>query len=206
MEQLTLFSRSGQSRGLPKDLLAYTPNLVRDQLGYELMDRIIAAAPWQQKLVKMYDKQVLTPRLSAWYADDGTFDYNSLFKSAPNSWTPELLYLKELIEPKVGVVFNSVLLNYYRDGNDSVAWHSDNERVLGPQPTIASISFGEIRSFDIRNKSDHQRKYSILLEHGSLLVMKGDLQLNWDHRIAKSTRPMRPRLNLTFRVVNPKNQ
>lgn len=105
------------------------------------------------------------------------------------------------MESIAGVVFNSVLFNYYRDGNDSVAWHSDNEKALGEYPVIASVSFGQVRSFDIRNKNDHQEKYAIKLESGSLMIMKGDLQKNWDHRIAKSTRPMKERVNLSFRIV-----
>ncbi|MHA4895736.1 alpha-ketoglutarate-dependent dioxygenase AlkB family protein [Pedobacter sp. PWIIR3] len=176
MEQLTLFAPKGQSRGLPVEVLDYRPEIIKEPLGYQLMDRLVAQAPWQQKVVSMYDKQVITPRLTAWYANAETMDYTSLRKSAPNDWTPELLYIKDLLEPLAGVEFNSVLLNYYRDGNDSVAWHSDNERALGENPTIASISFGQVRPFEIRKKDNHQERYSVLLEHGSLLLMKGSLQ------------------------------
>ena len=110
--------------------------------------------------------------------------------------------IKEKIEPLAGTRFNSVLLNYYRDANDSVAWHSDDEYELGVNPVIASVSFGQVRRFDIRNKLDRNRKYSIYLENGSLLVMKGDLQHNWVHQIPKSTKPLKARVNLTFRVIN----
>jgi alkylated DNA repair dioxygenase AlkB len=202
IEQLSFFREAGQSAGLPTDVLEYLPNVFDHELGNQLMERFLAETPWTQKIVNIYDKQVITPRLSAWYADADTYDYTSLRKSAPNLWTPELLMIKSVVEPLAGVKFNSVLLNYYRDGNDSVAWHSDNERALGTHPTIASVTFGQVRSFDIRSKADHGEKYSVRLEHGSLLLMKGDLQANWDHRIAKSTRPMMPRLNLTFRVVS----
>jgi alkylated DNA repair dioxygenase AlkB len=201
MEQLTLFAPSGHSKGLPAQVVEYHADFIKESMAYKLMDILIAKAPWQQKVVNMYDKQVITPRLSAWYADEDTLDYTSLRKSKPNPWTPELLYIKELVEPIANITFNSVLLNYYRDGNDSVAWHSDNEQALGTHPTIASVSFGQVRPFDIRKKDNHGEKYSVLLEHGSLLLMKGDLQMNWHHRIAKSTKTMRPRLNLTFRVV-----
>ncbi len=201
MEQLAFFPECGQTKGLPTDVLEYIPNLFEASLGAELMAKFIKDTHWTQKIVNMYDKQVITPRLSAWFADAETYDYTSLRKSAPNLWTPELLMIKSFVEPIAGVGFNSVLLNYYRDGNDSVAWHSDNEKALGTHPTIASVTFGQVRSFDIRNKADHSEKYSIRLEHGSLLLMKGDLQSKWDHRIAKSTRPMKPRLNLTFRIV-----
>lgn len=201
MEQLAFFPECGQTNCLPTDVLEYKPNVFDEELGNQMMERFIGETPWTQKVVSMYDKQVITPRLSAWYADAETYDYTSLRKSAPNSWTPELLMIKDIVEPIAGVKFNSVLLNYYRDGNDSVAWHSDNERALGTHPTIASVTFGQVRSFDIRNKLDHSEKYSVRLEHGSLLLMKGDLQAKWDHRIAKSSRQMKPRLNLTFRVV-----
>ncbi|MFN0293114.1 alpha-ketoglutarate-dependent dioxygenase AlkB family protein [Pedobacter helvus] len=201
MEQLAFFPEQGKSSGIPDGLMEYVPRLVGQADGQQLMAHLLATVPWKQKIVQMYDKQVLTPRLSAWYADAETYDYTNLRRSAPSLWTPELLRLKALVEPIAGVCFNSVLLNYYRDGNDSVAWHSDNERALGTHPTIASVSFGQVRAFDIRNKVDHRQKYSVKLEHGSLLIMKGSLQQDWEHRIAKSTRPMGPRLNLTFRVV-----
>ncbi|PWS28312.1 alpha-ketoglutarate-dependent dioxygenase AlkB [Pedobacter yonginense] len=201
MEQLSFFKDAGQSAGLPTEVLEYLPNVFDEELGSQLMERFIAETPWTQKVVSMYDKQVITPRLSAWYADANTYDYSSLRKSAPNIWTPELLIIKNIVEPIAGVMFNSVLLNYYRDGSDSVAWHSDNEKALGTHPTIASVTFGQVRAFDIRNKLNHSEKYSVKLEHGSLLLMKGNLQSNWDHRIAKSTKAMKPRLNLTFRVV-----
>lgn len=201
MEQLTFFPENGQTRGIPTDVLEYIPKVFDPALGTKLLEKLVAEVPWSQKVVRMYDKQVITPRLSAWFADGNTYDYTSLRKSAPNTWTPELLMVKSIVEQISGITFNSVLLNYYRDGNDSVAWHSDNEKALGTHPTIASVTFGQVRAFDIRNKSDHSEKYSVRLEHGSLLLMKGDLQAKWDHRIAKSTKPMMPRLNLTFRAV-----
>lgn len=201
MEQLSLFSEAGQSKGIPAAALAYYPGFIGVADGIFLMEKMISEAPWSQKVVRMYDKQVVTPRLSAWYADPATYDYTSLRKAAPNYWTPELLAIKKQVESFSGCIFNSVLLNYYRDGNDSVAWHSDNEKALGTHPVIASITFGQVRAFDIRHKRDHSERYTVRLEHGSLLLMKGDLQANWEHRIAKSTRPMKPRLNLTFRAV-----
>lgn len=201
MEQLSFFKEEGRSRGLPKDLLDYYPDLFDAAAGEQFMRTFITTAPWQQKIVRMYDKEVVTPRLTAWYADEDTYDYNALRKSSPHPWTPDLLLIKNIVEPLAGVTFNSVLLNYYRDGNDSVAWHSDNEMALGKYPVIASVSFGQVRTFDIRHKSNHQEKYAIRLESGSLMLMKGDLQQNWEHRIAKSKRLMKERINLTFRIV-----
>lgn len=196
-----MFKEAGQSPGLPEELLEYHPGLFTENESGILLNHFIANSPWKQKIVRMYDKEVITPRWTAWYADGETYDYTSLRRSAPNLWTPELQMIRNKVEAIAGIRFNSVLLNYYRDGNDSVAWHSDNEKALGTHPVIASVSFGQVRCFDIRNKADHSQKYSIRLESGALMIMKGDLQQNWEHRIAKSTHPMKARVNLTFRVV-----
>ena len=201
MEQLSFFAEAGQSSGLPKELLEYHAGFIDEQTSNYLLQQFIKEMPWKQSTQKMWDKEYLTPRLTSWHGDGGT-DYSVSGKiSNPNPWTPELLMLKERVEAVAGIRFNSVLLNYYRDGNDSVAWHSDRESVLGKNPVIASVSFGQVRSFDIRNKADHKAHYSVKLEHGSFLLMKTGLQENWEHRIAKSTKPMKARLNLTFRVV-----
>jgi alkylated DNA repair dioxygenase AlkB len=201
MEQLSFFAEAGQSRGLPKELLEYHPGFIDEQTSNELLQKFIATTPWKQSTQKMWDKEYLTPRLTSWHGDLGT-DYSVSGKIAnPNPWTPELLMLKAKVEQVANSRFNSVLLNYYRDGNDSVAWHSDRESVLGKNPIIASVSFGQVRSFDIRNKQNHSEHYAVKLEHGSFLLMKAGLQENWDHRIAKSNKPMKARINLTFRVV-----
>lgn len=201
MEQLSLFKEAGQSPGLPLELLEYHPDIFDETESLILLDKLTTGTPWKQKIVQMYDKQVITPRLTAWYADPAIHDYTSMLKAVPNQWTVELLMIKAKVEAVCGILFNSVLLNNYRNGNDSVAWHSDNEKALGSHPVIASVSFGQVRSFDIRSKDNHREKYSILLESGSLMIMKGNLQQNWEHRIAKSSRPKKQRINLTFRVV-----
>jgi len=201
MEQLCFFPEAGQSRNLPADMLEYRAGLVDSKTSDRLLAQFIRETPWRQSTQKMWDKEYLTPRLTAWYGDVGT-DYSVSGKvSNPLPWTKDLLMLKKMVEPLCGIQFNSVLLNYYRDGNDSVAWHSDKESILGKRPVIASVSFGQVRSFDIRNKLDHKEHYSVRLEHGSFLLMKAGLQEAFEHRIAKSVKPMRPRINLTFRVV-----
>jgi alkylated DNA repair dioxygenase AlkB len=201
MEQLSFFAEAGQSRGLPKELLEYHAGFINEKAGNKLLNQFITEIPWKQTTQKLWDKEYLTPRLTAWHGDEGT-DYSVSGKiTNPNPWTDELLMLKEMVEPLAGIQFNSVLLNYYRNGNDSVAWHSDRESVLGKNPVIASISFGQVRSFDIRNKNDHKEHYSVKLEHGSLLLMKAGLQEHWEHRIAKSNKPLKARVNLTFRLV-----
>ncbi|RZL20586.1 MAG: alpha-ketoglutarate-dependent dioxygenase AlkB [Pedobacter sp.] len=204
MEQLSFFAESGQTKGLPNDVLEYHEGFIDAFQSDMLLSHLLVDTPWKQKILRYYDKEVITPRLSAWYGDGEEIDYAALGKSIPVNWTPALLKLKKLVEPVAGISFNSVLLNYYRDGQDSVTWHSDNETVMGSHPVIASLSFGQVRSFDIRLKSNHQEKYSVRLGHGSLLIMKGDLQQKWDHRIAKSKKNMKPRINLTFRhIIKP---
>ncbi|GAA4341697.1 alpha-ketoglutarate-dependent dioxygenase AlkB [Mucilaginibacter gynuensis] len=201
MEQLSFFGEAGQSANLPVEVLDYHPDIFTAQESAFFLKTFIATIPWEQRIISMYGKPVITPRLTAWYGDTNKDYAFSGHKFNPLPWTEELLKIKERIEPLANTRFNSVLLNYYRDANDSVAWHADDETELGKQPLIASVSFGQVRQFDIRHKADHQRKYAVKLENGSLLIMKGDLQHNWEHRIAKSTKPMNERVNLTFRVI-----
>jgi len=202
MEQLTIFGEATQTVSLPAELLEYIPGLFSMAESIALMKDFISNVSWQQRTVTMYGKQIITPRLTAWYGDKGK-DYTfSGTKFAPLPWTKELLQIRGKVEQIADVTFNTVLLNYYRDGNDSVAWHSDDEYELGIKPVIASVSLGQTRRFDVRHKTDHQKKYSVNLENGSLLLMRGDLQHSWEHRIAKSTKPLKERVNLTFRIIN----
>ncbi|GAA4102619.1 alpha-ketoglutarate-dependent dioxygenase AlkB family protein [Mucilaginibacter panaciglaebae] len=194
MEQLALFSEAGQSKGIPTHLLDYRAGLFNQTESDTLLAKFIRETPWKQTRQKLWEKEYLTPRLTCWYGETARI-------AGTLPWTPELQAIREIVEPLVGITFNSVLLNYYRDGNDSVAWHSDKESIMGSQPVIASVSFGQVRCFDIRNKTDHKERYSIKLEHGSFLLMKAGLQEHWEHRISKSTRPMKARVNLTFRLV-----
>lgn len=200
MTQLSLFN-SEELYEFPKDLLEYKEHFLSSQEADLLKNKLLQSVPWEKRTQKMYDKTVITPRLTAWYGDaksDEPADNNT---SNTNPWTPELYALKERIEKEFGCQFNGVLLNLYRDHNDSVAWHRDKESRYGKRPVIASISLGQTRNFDFRKKDHHQSKYSLPLPHGSLLIMKGDLQEHWEHRIAKSTVPMKQRINLTFRWI-----
>jgi alkylated DNA repair dioxygenase AlkB len=201
MEQLTLFGEAGKSAHIPETLLQYIPGVFTELESQIFLEKFIHSVPWEQRSMPMYGKQIITPRLTAWYGDKERNYAYSGNKFHPMPWTADLLAIKERIEPLAEASFNSVLLNYYRDGNDSVAWHSDNEKELGPQPIIGSVSFGQVRTFDVRRKTDHGDKYSVRLESGSLLIMKGDLQQNWEHRVAKSLKASKPRINLTFRII-----
>jgi alkylated DNA repair dioxygenase AlkB len=146
-------------------------------------------SPWQQRTRKMYDKIVQDPRLTAFYGTEG------------NPWTPELLEIKERLEPECKTIFNYVLLNYYRDGNDSVAWHSDTPPSYGKHPIIASVSFGETRVFKVRHKSGKDlAQIDIPLTHGSFLLMGETMQYHYEHHVPKTARNIGPRINLTFRM------
>lgn len=194
-EQLKLFDDTQQLL-LPEQLIDYYPRFFTKAESDTLLQALLAKVSFDQRKVMMYDKEVITPRLSAWF---GERPIRPDDKREPVSWIPELLLIKERVEAYTEIKFDGVLLNYYRDGNDSVAWHSDKDTIPGLKTEIASVSFGQVRAFDFRSKTDHRNKYSINLEHGSLLLMKGDLQRFWEHRIAKSNLPMTARLNLTFR-------
>lgn len=199
MGQLSLFDAE-EFYEFPKDLLEYKENFLNREEADHLKNHLLQTAPWEQRTQKMYDKMVLTPRLTAWYGDS-KYNESEESKKPTNPWIPELLSLKQRIEKEFGYKFNGVLLNLYRDNNDSVAWHKDKESRYGKRPVIASISLGQTRNFDFRKMDHHQSKYSLPLPHGSLLIMKGDLQEHWEHRIAKSNVPMKERINLTFRLI-----
>lgn len=200
MNQLSLFD-NGEFYEFPKELLDFREQFLDIDEAEKLKNHLLQTVPWKQSTQKMYDKTVLTPRLTAWYGDSGkAYDLGDK-EYGVNAWTPELISIKEKIEKLFDYQFNSVLLNYYRDANDSVAWHRDKESRYGNRPVIASVSLGQTRNFDFRKVDNYQSKYSLPLPNGSLLIMKGDLQEKWQHRIAKSTTPMRERINLTFRLT-----
>lgn len=199
MDQLNLFENEGYH--FPEELLDFEPDFLTQQQADQLFDVLLTEVPWQQTFRKMYDKSVLTPRLTAWYGDEDT-SYQLAGKTiSANQWLEPLKTLKHRIEQQYQCTFNSVLLNLYRDNNDSVAWHRDRESELGNRPVIGSVSLGQARYFDFRKVDNHSKKYSLLLKHGSLLLMKGNLQETWEHRIAKSAQKMKARINLTFRLI-----
>lgn len=156
---------------------------------------------WQQDRIKFFGKSVPLPRLTSWYGDSGKSYTYSGIKSQPNEWNEGLLYIRNQIELCAGVKFNSVLLNWYRDGEDSIAWHADDEKDLGINPIIASANFGETREFLIRRNDDPSKKIALPLKHGTLLLMKGELQHFWKHCIPKRKSVKGSRFNLTFRRI-----
>lgn len=156
---------------------------------------------WNQERIKYYGKIFDLPRLTAWYGDNGKeYKYSGILV-VPNLWTNTLLQIKGKVELETGYQFNSVLLNLYRDGQDSIAAHSDDEPELGVNPIIASVSFGAERNFVFQNKTDKNAKHKILLTNGSLVIMKGETQEKWVHSISKTSAKLKPRINLTFRNI-----
>ncbi|RBL93596.1 alpha-ketoglutarate-dependent dioxygenase AlkB family protein [Chitinophaga flava] len=183
--------------------LAYYPHFFNKAESDTYMQTLLDTIAWKQESMRMYGKEVLFPRLMAWYGDVATSYSFSGNTFVPQPWTQALTDIRDRITPTAGTTFNSVLLNLYRDGNDSMGWHADDEPELGPQPVIASVNFGAARRFLLRYKSDHHLKHEILLEHGSLLIMKGTLQQYWEHQVPKTSRQISGRINLTFRFIHP---
>jgi alkylated DNA repair dioxygenase AlkB len=164
----------------------------------EILARLLEETPWRVDTVVVYGKRYQQPRLTAWYGE-ASYTYSALTLH-PLPLTPLLEQLRAAVEHVTGRRYNSVLLNYYRDGADSMGMHSDDEPALGPQPVIASLSYGATRTFILRHRRN-RRTVKIDLTDGSLLLMAGTLQAHWQHGINKTAQLVGPRLNLTFRYV-----
>ena len=167
-------------------------------------DRLMAEIPWQQREIVMMGRKIMQPRLVCWMGDPGTEYTYSGVRNVPVDWTPAVLDLRKIIERAAEMTTNSVLLNLYRDENDSMGFHQDNEKELGKDPVIASLSLGATRRFQLR----HAKKKSVPgrdlpLGDGSLVVMRGSIQRLWRHAVPKENKPCGPRLNLTFRTIYP---
>ncbi len=168
----------------------------------QLLHDLVADTAWSQETVTLFGRTLPQPRLVAYHGDAGAGYTYSGTHHAPRPWTPPLAALKERVEHLAGTPFNSVLLNYYRDGNDSMGLHADDEPELGDNPVIASLSLGQERRMYFRHKSRRDIDNLVLpLPAGSLLVMRGATQHNWKHGLRKVRGPCGPRVNLTFRLV-----
>ncbi|HEX8517895.1 MAG TPA: alpha-ketoglutarate-dependent dioxygenase AlkB [Bacteroidia bacterium] len=168
-------------------------------------NKLLNDIEWRQDKMTFYEKVYDLPRLTAWYGDIGSSYTYSNIPMNPKPWTNELLKIKERIEKISNTSFTSVLINLYRKGSDSVSWHSDDEKELGINPVIGSVSFGESRTFQLKHKHLAEAKANILLTHGSFLLMQGATQHYWKHQIPKSAKVLRQRINLTFRVMEEKH-
>ena len=166
------------------------------------IEEVIEGIVWRQDFITMYGKTHPLPRKTAWYGEAGIIHSYSGITMVALEWTPLLLKLKTQLESKLNTKFNSVLINYYRDGNDHMSYHSDDEKELGINPVIASLSFGETRSFQLKHKYNLSKKTVALnITDGSLVVMRDELQHFWVHKIAKTAKTIGPRVNLTFRNI-----
>ena len=156
---------------------------------------------WQQKTIKMFGRDVMQPRLVAWYGDAGAdYRYSGVLNRAL-PWTPVLNHIRERVQAVTQRAFNSVLCNYYRDGQDSVGWHSDDETELGEKPIIASVSFGVMREFCLQHRKHKTARYAIALPDASVLLMAGETQKHYRHAVLKNTKISESRINLTFRMI-----
>lgn len=186
---------------LPNSDISYFPNFIENSKANFYLKNLKATVPWQQDDIKVFGKTYPQPRLTALFGNNKKpYSYANITMN-PHSFTPELLELKEAIELISKVSFTTCLLNLYRNGKDSNSWHSDDEPELGKNPIIASISLGQDRFFHLRHKHDKSLKQKIALQHGSLLLMKGETQHFWQHQIPKTIKQIKERINLTFRVV-----
>lgn len=181
--------------------LDYLPGWVDAGLADSWLHALVEQTPWQQPELFIHGRYHRTPRLTAWYGDAAArYRYSGKIHE-PLPWTPLLDEIRQRVAQDVGQSLNAVLLNYYRDGQDSMGWHSDAEPELGRDPLIASLNLGGTRRFDLRRVGSTRIEHSLTLEHASLLVMRGPTQHHWQHQVAKTCQACAPRLNLTFRLI-----
>jgi len=190
-----------QEINLPNAEIVYYPNFLNAEESHQLFKLLLTDIAWQQDEIKMFGKTIAIPRLQAFYADEGLKYSYSGIQLQTHNWTKDLLKLKEKIEAKTKHSFNSVLLNQYRNGKDSNGWHADDEKELGINPVIASVSLGANRNFHFKRKNDKEQKYKLELENGSLFLMAGETQHYWLHQISKTAKQVGVRVNLTFRWI-----
>lgn len=178
--------------------LVYAERYLDAEQAVILLAHCLSEIPWEQSQIAMFGKRVPIPRLNAWFGEYPYTYSGTTFPARP--FTPELNTIKTRIEKEFGIKLNSVLANLYRNCDDSMGWHSDNEKMLGECPQIASVSLGESRRFLIRDKISKSQKTEINLCNGSLLMMLGSCQKNWEHSIPKTGTTRGQRVNLTFRL------
>lgn len=203
MSQLDLFqepSNESELFQITNGEYIYIPNFLGKRESDMYFKTLLEEIKWKQESMNMYGKTLDFPRLTAWYGDnDKPYSFSGITLK-PETWTPTLLEIKKQIETKAKVYFNSVLLNLYRNGNDSISWHTDAEKELGRNPIIASVNFGATRKFQLRHNTSNE-KIELNLSHGSLLIMQGELQHYWQHQVTKTKQLVKERINLTFRTI-----
>lgn len=178
----------------------FSPSIFTKAESDLMLNQLRNTIAWKQESMNMYGKTINFPRLTAWYGNnDKPYTFSGITLQ-PLPWTKEILEIKNKIEQISNTEFNSVLLNLYRSGNDSISWHTDAEKELGINPIIASVNFGATRKFQLRHTKTKE-KLEIELTHGSLLIMQGELQHYWQHQVPKTSKVVGERINLTFRTI-----
>jgi len=186
---------------IPDSEIYYLPSFYSIDKCNIYFKKLLNNIAWQQDIIKIFGKTIPIPRLQAFYGNKGlSYKYSNINLEAKN-WNDLLTSIKTDIELAYKIKLNSVLLNLYRNGNDSNGWHSDDEPSLGKNPAIASLSFGSNRTFHLKHKKFKNLKTKIELSNGSLLIMKGETQQFWYHQISKTKKQVAPRINLTFRRI-----
>jgi alkylated DNA repair dioxygenase AlkB len=198
---MSLFANDSSTNLLPYDgIVHYYGKVLTHEDANNYFKTLVHSIEWKNDEAMIFGKHIITKRKAAWYGDASfSYTYSKVTKQAL-PWTTELYFLKQLAQQITGAAYNSCLLNLYHNGDEAMAWHSDDEKTLAKDGAIASISLGAERKFAFKHKRTEET-VSILLEHGSLLVMKGTTQTNWLHRLSKSRLVREARINLTFRTI-----
>lgn len=187
---------------LPDSDITYYPNFLNPEEADYYFKILLNEIPWQQDDITVFGKTYAQPRLTALFADNKKpYSYSNITMQ-PHGFSSALSEIKKKIEDIENNTFTTCLANLYRDGQDSNGWHADNEKELGKNPIIASVSLGQVRPFSLKHKVHKHLKHKIELQSGSLLVMKGSTQQHWLHQIAKTKKIIKPRINLTYRIIN----
>lgn len=198
---MSLFPFQSEENLLPYDgTVLYFGKIFSHNTSSYYYKKLLESIEWKNDEAFLFGKHIITARKVAWYADRKfSYTYSNITKEAL-PWTKELAELKLIAEKSTGANYNSCLLNLYHNGKEGMAWHSDDEKALQKNGSIASLSFGAERKFSFKHKKD-KKTFSLLLEHGSLMVMKNEIQTNWLHRLPPTTKILTPRINLTFRNI-----
>lgn len=192
--------RADSHQPIPGSVLLYE-QCFNDAQSQDILKELVTNLNWQQPSIRMHGREILIPRKQVWMGDSNSSYRYSGKLFVPEPWTQAVLMVKNQIESLSGQQYNSVLCNLYRDGQDSVSWHADDELELDPTTPIASISFGATRRFDLKPKNGEKQKIQLELKNAMLLVMSPDVQTHWLHQIPKTKKVHTPRVNLTFRYV-----
>ena len=198
---LDLFPKEKIILPLPDAVFEYYPNFFTNDEAEALFKKIHDETKWQHDEITIFGKKIAQPRLTCLFGNEGKpYSYSGITMH-PNPWNPTLVYIKEKIEAIAQQHFTTALANLYRNEKDSNGWHADNEKELGRNPIIASVSFGEVRKFQLKHNNNPDAKLTLNLSHGSLLLMKEGSQIHYKHQIPKATQSKKDRINLTFRTI-----